>query len=176
MEDQPGGATDITFENRLEALTTQTAGVTIEEFSAFLKNTPERKMAIKHLNQIVNFASEQVGVWEAAYSFSPADSPDVGAKNESEQWEELWKTWSALLLEQVPDLMDKVNRRHRLIVAGHSVATSLQCKRGKPLQRIAAAVLSRLAIGLGRLGIADIPERLYALSLYPKGSVGRGKL
>ena len=176
MEDQPRGATNTTFEDRLEALTTQTAGVAIEKFRAFLKDTPENKISIEQLNQIVNFASEQVGIWEAAYSFSSAHSPNIGAKNESEQWEELWKAWSALLLEQVPDLSDKVNHRHRLIVAGRSVETSIQHKSGKPLQRIAAAVLSRLAIGLGRLGIAGIPERLYALSLYPKGSVGRGKL
>jgi hypothetical protein len=150
--------------------------VTIEKFRAFLKDTPENKMSIVQLNQIVNFASEQVGIWEAAYSFSPAHSPNIGAKNESEQWEDLWKAWSALLVEHAPDLADKLNRRHGLIVARHSVETSLQYKSGKPLQRITAAGLSRLAIGLGRLGIADIPERLYALSLYPKGSVGRGKL
>ena len=176
MEDQPTGTIDTDFADRMAALTNQTVGVTIEKFRTFLEGTAKDTMSIAQLNEIVNFASKQVGLWEAAYSFSPAHSPNIGAKNESEQWDELWKAWSALLLEKVPDIADEVNRRHRLIVARPSVETSLQNKSGKPLQRMVAAVLSWLAIGLGKFGIADIPERLYALALYPKGSVGRGKL
>ena len=176
MEDQPTGTIDTDFADRLAALTSQNVGVTIEKFRTFLEGTAKDTMSIAQLNEIVNFASKQVGVWEAAYSFSPAHSPNIGAKNESEQWGELWIAWSALLLEKVPDLSDKIKRRHHLIVAERSVETSLQHKSGKPLERIKAAALSRLAIGLGRLGVAGIPERLYALSLYPKGSVGRGKL
>jgi len=35
-------------------------------------------MSVVVLKQILDFASEQVGIWEAAYSFSPAHSPKRG--------------------------------------------------------------------------------------------------
>jgi len=174
MEHQPTGTIENDLASRLEALSSQMAGVTIERFKVFLKDVPE-KMSVVELKQILDLASEQVGIWEAAYSFSPAHSPNVDARSESEQWEQLWNTWSTLLIERAPAIADDVRRKHRLIVARRSVEASLQCKSGKPLQRLTAAGLSRLAIGLGRLGVAGLSERLYALSLYPKGSVGRGK-
>jgi hypothetical protein len=174
MDDQPKFNSEGDLAARLASLANGTSRVTIEDFEALLKNIPERISATV-LNQIINFASDQVGIWEAEYSFSSASSPNTAARAESERWEQLWGTWSDVLLKLAPDVADQIHRRHRLIVAKHSVEKSLQYTSKKPLQRMVAGVLSRIAIGLGKLGIVSIPERLYAFSMYPKGSVGRCK-
>ena len=124
MEDQSTTTIDNDLASRLDTLSAKTGAVTVERFRVFLKDMPE-KMSIVQLNQILNFASEQVGVWEAAFSFSPAHSPNLNAKAESEQWEQLWNAWSNMLLELAPEITDEVHRRHRLIVVKHSVETSL---------------------------------------------------
>jgi hypothetical protein len=159
---------------RLESLSDGTKGVTVDSLQSLLKTMPQN-MSATELNQIMNFASDQVGIWEAEYSFSSVTSPRIDAKAESELWAELWAAWSDMLLELVPDIAEKIHRRHRLIVAQHSIKKSLHYMAKKPLRRIIAATASTLAIALGRLGMPKVPERLYAFGLYPKGSVGRAK-
>jgi hypothetical protein len=132
-------------------------------------------MSTTVLDQIINFASDQVGIWEAEYLFSSASSPNTAARAESERWEQLWGTLSDVLLQLAPDIADLIHRRHRLLVFKPSFEKSLQYTSKKALQRMFAGALSRIAIGLGKLGIVSIPERLYAISMYPKGSVGRCK-
>jgi hypothetical protein len=133
-------------------------------------------MSVAQLDQIVNFASDQVGIWKAEYSFSPAYSPNAAAKAESERWEQLWGAWLDMLLGAVPDVAEQTHLRHRLVVAKHSLEKSLHHTDNKPLRRMFFGAVSKVAIGLGKLGVSGLAERLYAFSLYPKGSVGRGKI
>jgi len=174
MKDQSTATADNDLVSRLEALSTGGAGVTVDSFEVLLKNMPE-KMSVSQLNQIINFASEQVGIWEAEYSFSPAYSPNAAAKAESERWEHLWGAWSEMFLKLTPDLTEQIHRRHGLIVAQHSVERSLHYTDNKPLRRMVFGAVSQVAIGLGRIGFSGLSQRLYAFSLYPKGSVGREK-
>ena len=60
--------------------------------------------------------------------------------------------------------------------AKHSLEKSLHHTDNKPLRRMFFGAVSKVAIGLGKLGVSGLAERLYAFSLYPKGSVGRGKI
>ncbi len=175
MDDQPKFDADGNLAARLTSLANGMSRVMTEDFEVLLKNMPEQ-VSTTALNQIINFASDQVGIWEAEYSFSSAISPNTVARAESERWAQLWGTWSDVLLKLAPDVADQIHRRHRLIVAKHSVEKSLQYTSKKPLQRMVAGAMSRIAIGLGKLGIVSIPERLYAFSMYPKGSVGRCKV
>jgi hypothetical protein len=174
MKDQSQSGSDNDLATRLESLSNETRGVTVDRFHALLKTMPE-KMSPAELNQIINFASDQVGIWEAEYSFSPITSPHITAKAESELWAELWEAWSDMLLNLVPDVADKIHRKHRLIIARHSVEKSLHYTADKPVRRIISTTASKVAIILGRLGAGNVAEQLYAFSLYPKGSVGRGK-
>jgi len=160
---------------RLEALSVGATGVTVHSFEGLFKNMPE-EMSVAQLNQIINFASDQVGIWEAAYSFSSAYSPNAAAKAESERWEQLWGAWLDMFLKLIPDVAEQAHRRHRLIVLQHSIEKGLHYTDNRPLRRMFIGAVSKVAIGLAKIGISDLSKRLYAFSLYPKGSVGRGKL
>lgn len=156
----------------LEALSTGAAGVTVQSFEGLLKSMPE-EMSVAQLNQILNFASDQVGIWKAEYLFSPAYSPDAAAKAESERWEQLRGALLDSLLELVPDVEELTHSKHRLSDAQHIMDKSLHRMDNKPLLRMFFGAVSTVAIGLNRLGFSGLAMQLYASSLYPKGSVGR---
>ena len=100
MAEYPTSDRETGFADDLKALTTHGTGGSFDKFSIFLKVNLVNDVSFMQMDQIVNFASEQHGIWQTAYAFSPAHSPDVSAKNESKYWEELQKIWSALLVEQ----------------------------------------------------------------------------
>ena len=77
--------------SHLQALATGKSAVPFEHFDRLRKRTSETTMTPSELNELVNFASDQVGMWQAEWFFSPANLPNTSAKAESEQWEKLWE-------------------------------------------------------------------------------------
>jgi hypothetical protein len=175
MKDELGSETDGDLVSRLEDLVPTGAAVTVVAFEAFTQNFSE-KMSVMQLRHILDFASRQVGAWEAEYSFSPADSPNTAAKTESERWEALWVAWSERFIKLVPDIAEQTHRIHRLISAKPSLERAVRYNEQSPLRKMVAGTVSRIAIALGKIGVSGLATQLYAFSLYPKGSVGRGKV
>jgi len=151
---------------------TSSSGVPIEEVSRLLDGMPDN-ISAKELNELVKFASNQVGIWEAEWLFSPSESPNLTAKKESEQWSKLWETWFETLSELIPDMREQSERLHNLSLLQHKLTKSVDYNKGRPLIKLISVSTAQIAITLNKLGIRGLAHHLYKLSLYPKGTVGR---
>lgn len=147
-------------------------GVTIANIEPLLKVMPD-KITVAELNELVKFASNQVGIWEAEWMFSPSISPQLTAKTEADQWGRLWESWLESLSKLIPDVKEQSERAHRLTVLKHHLSKSVDYNKGKNLTKIISVSLSKIAIVLNKFGIHGLAEHLYMLALYPKGTVGR---
>ena len=85
----------------------------------------------------------------------------------------LFQRWQNMLIEHAPNARENIIRRHDLMMAKHTVDRILDYNKNRPVQRLLAARLSRIAIGLSRLGFQSIGEYLYKIALYPKMTIGR---
>ena len=159
--------------SHLKALATKESGVTFEHFEQLRKETSERKMTPAQFHEFINFVSDQVGIWQAKWFFSSNNSPNTAAKTESEQWDQLWGVCSNILLEQIPDLREQIDRRHQLNVLRHHMAQRLAYNNRKPFKKLITAGLSRMARTLNTVGVRRIANHISMLALYPKGTVGR---
>jgi hypothetical protein len=156
----------------LESLSNGNIGVTIEHISPFLRNMPEN-ISVTALNQLVIFASDQVGIWGAEWAFSPANAPNTTAKAESARWDKLRAGWVDLLLAQVPDLRETQKHIQEYTEFGHYLKLRLDYNKTKPIQRLSSNILSKISQWLRILGFYNIGKQLYSRALYPKGTVGR---
>lgn len=156
----------------LQAQTSSGTGVTIETIERLLKKLPDT-MPVAELNELVKFASNQVGIWEAEWMFSPDESPQLTAKAESEKWSKLWTAWLESLCALVPDVKEQSVRAHNLTVLQYHMSKRIDYNKGNPLSKLISEILSMFAIALNKLGVRGLATHLYTLSIYPKGTVGR---
>ena len=105
--------------------------------------------------------------------FSPSKSPQLTAKEESEQWSKLWETWFESLSELIPAVKEDFERLHSDIVLKFHLSKRLDYNKGKPLTKLFCDYISKIAITFNKLGIHGLSTHLYKLALYPKGTVGR---
>ena len=70
------------------------------------------------LNLVISFdgVSTSCPLWESEWMFSPSKSPQLTAKEESEQWSKLWETWFESLSELIPAVKEDFERLHSDIV------------------------------------------------------------
>jgi hypothetical protein len=159
--------------SHLQALATGNSGVPFEQFDQLRKRTSEATMTPSELNQLVNFASDQVGIWQSEWVFSSSDFPDTSAKAESEQWEKLWEVSSNMLIEQVPEIKEQNDQKHQLNILRCHMSQRLLYNNKKPFNKLISVCLSKISIALNNVGLKGIANHLYILALYPKGTVGR---
>jgi hypothetical protein len=154
----------------LEIVARCSAPMRHREFEDLLRSTPS--VTAQEFAEIVKFAADQEGQWLARWSLSPATAPDDTARVEYLGWHQLWESCLEELVEQVekPELRDALDRHRRLAALQHAAASRLT---SPAFQRVWNGFLSTLAIGLGRVGIDGPARTLYAMALYPAGSVGR---
>jgi hypothetical protein len=88
--------------NYLQSLSSSNSAVSIEQIEQLIKKMPEN-ITTAELHDLINFVSEQLGILEAEWAFSPLTSPNTIAKTKAEAWDKLWKVCSSILFEQVPD-------------------------------------------------------------------------
>lgn len=157
----------------LRSLASPKSGVTFEHFEQLRHEASERTMTPAQLHELINFVSDQVGMWQAKWFFSLSNSPNTAAKTESEQWEQLWRVCSNILSEQVPDLGEQIERRHRLNLLRHHMAQRVAYNNRKPFEKLIAVSVAKMAMALNTLGVHGIANHLYMLALYPKGTIGR---
>jgi hypothetical protein len=115
----------------LQSQTVSGTNVTIETIERMLKEMPD-KISVAELNELVKFASNQAGIWEAKWMFSPYKSPQLSARAESEKWCKLWETWLESLSELIPDVKEQSERAHSLTVLQYHLSKRIDYNKGKP--------------------------------------------
>jgi len=171
MNDDPSADRD--FLARLESLTNRHTGVPYRDFASLLKELGNSSMPVSDLHQVLNFTSDQLGLWEAQWLFSPAHSPNTLAKTEAEGWRILWQALFDSLAEKVPDTRALLEREQQLRLLHHSLERGVEFNKTRPLRKVTAIVLSQVSFVLNKIGLHGIARNLYAWGLYPKGTVAR---
>jgi hypothetical protein len=171
MNDEPSSNPD--FLTRLESLANGRTRVPYREFESLFKELGNASIPVSHLHQVLNFTSDQLGLWEAQWLFSPAHSPNTLAKTEVERWRILWQALFDSLAEKVPDTRALLEREQQLRLLQHSLQRGVEFNKTKPLRKVTAIVLSQASFVLNRIGLHGIARNLYAWGLYPKGTVAR---
>ena len=173
MDDKTVHDNESDFIARMGSLSKESSGVSFRDFEALLKEGGS--LSVQHMKQVVYFASEQLGFWQAEWLFSPADSPNTIASAEAEGWRLIYRACSDALLGQVSEVREQLEHKHNLTLARHCMERNVDYNKTRPLSRLAVNVFSRMSIGINKLGFESIAMQLYSRSLYPKGTVGRIK-
>jgi len=156
---------------RMESLSKGSEGVSYRDFEHLLREM--ENVSVPQLKQVVYFASDQLGFWEAEWLFSPADSPNTIAAAETEGWRLICRSCTDALVKNVPDVRRPLEQQQNLTLLRHAIKRRVDYDKTRPLSRLAANVLGRMSFGLNKLGFEGIAKRLYSRGLYPKGTVGR---
>lgn len=158
----------------LEYLQSQPSGtaITAESVERILQEIPDT-LTPTELNALVKFASNQTGIWGSEWMFSPASSPKLSARTESERWSQLWESWLKTLSELAPEIKVQSERLHSLTVFQYHMEKRINYNKGKPILKLLSVSLSKIAFALNKLGLRGLAEHYYTLSLYPKDTIGR---
>jgi hypothetical protein len=170
MNDEPGSECDLLAQ--LESLMNRSIGVSYRDFEGLLREG-NASITVSHWHQVLNFACDQMGFWEAEWFFSPAHSPNTVAKIEMEGWRILWQVIFDILVENVPETKDLLEREQQLRLFEHSLRRGVEYNKTRPLRKLTASVLSQGSFVFKKVGFHSIARNLYAWCLYPKGTVAR---
>jgi len=170
MNDEPGSECDLLA--RLECLANRSMGMSYRDFERLLREG-NASIPVSHLNQVHNFACDQLGFWMAEWSFSPAHSPNTVAETETEGWQILCQEIFNTLVENYPDISDLFEQRRKLILLQHSLRRAVEYNKTKPFRKLTAIMLSQASFVFNKIGFHSIARNLYAWCLYPKGTVAR---
>jgi len=157
---------------RLGSFAKDRMGVPYHEFEKFLKEG-DSSIPVDSLHEVLNFACDQLGFWQAEWLFSPVNSPNTQAQTEMQGWEILWDGIFATFVENVPNIKEPLEREQNLKLLQHLLRRGVEYNEAKPFRKIAATILSRLSFMLNKLGLHGIANDLYEWGLYPKGTVAR---
>ena len=152
---------------RLASLSTERQGVSNQDFQPILDNLPVN-VSLHDWHVIANFASEQLNFWEAEWLFSWEHSPNTKARAETEGWKRICKT-------KLPTSIDLIDEQHDLILLNHSLKRAVDYNESSPFRKFKAKVLSEASFKFDKIGFRGFASYLYAIALYPKGTVGRSR-
>jgi len=156
---------------RMGFLSNGSSGVLCRDFERALKEMGS--VTISEWGQIVTFATNQLGFWEAEWLFSPAHCPNSLAAGEIDAWRLLWHVCADELVKKVPEVKEHLENQKSLILLRHSLQRRVNYNKTRPLEKVFAIVLAKTSFALKKLGFTSIAQNLYGRSLYPKGTVGR---
>ena len=157
----------------IDALLRENAYVSCVNFERVFKEDTEENIPLKQMDEILKFISDQNGLWQAEWFFSPEQSPDVNAKQEMDDWDIMWQGCSNAFAEFLPDGIEIITRRHNLIVALHSSERRVKFNENRPFERFTTVVFSTVAHWINKLGLNSLAGTLMTISMFHKGTVGR---
>jgi hypothetical protein len=160
------------FREAVRQLSASKATIPHAEFHRLL-SLENREMPMDEWHKVVQFASEQCALWQVRWLYSAAAAPDLNAGDEWERWQQAYAAYLEPLVERIPNVQEPLEREHGLRAAQCALGRRFDGTKGRPLSRSWSAVLSAASILLRRAGMSSVAGRLYAASLYPKGTVGR---
>ena len=125
------------------------------------------------LRKLLTIVSEHRAYWTANWQFSNSNSPDVNAKSEFEDWDQLWEASAITLNEFVSVPIDVLREECDLICLQESLKRRVRFNEENGRERKLTSIYSYLAIRLNKVGLRALANNIYTKSLYPKGTVGR---
>lgn len=158
---------------RLSLLSKNSRGVSCQDFKCVLTEMPTSDIPIDAWYKITNFTSEQLGFWEAEWFFSWAHSPNTNAQSEMQEWKVVCRACLDALKDKIPTAVDQLEKQHDLIVLRYSIKRAADYNESTPFRKFKATALSTTSFKLNNIGFHRFASYLYALALYPKGTVGR---
>jgi hypothetical protein len=170
MKDEPVSIRDLLV--RLESITNKDKGFFYQDLERLLKEG-SASIPVPYANQLLDFAGDQIGFWEAEWLFSPAQSPNTEAKTEMEGWRLLWQALLESLSETVPSIRELSEKKEQLRTLQHQLQGGLAYNETRPIRKYTVPVLSKVALALNKIGFRRISTSLYVWGLYPKGTVAR---
>ena len=102
----------------------------------------------------------------------PAASPDVRARQKSDEWATIFEE-GLRLLEQVPDVKPGMERWAGLVALSPAIDRGFASGKGRPLSRALFGLESKLGVFATRIGLEGLRQALYRRGLYPRGTVER---
>jgi hypothetical protein len=172
MIDEPVNGADIGLLESLRHFSTSKAVISYREFQRLLAQE-NREMALRDWHEVVTFASEQFSQWQAQWLFSPSTSPDTQAFEELEGWRQMYDGCLEPLIKHAPNVREGIGREHRLRSLRCTIERRIEKNQGRPFDRYLSSLLGKGAILLAGVGLRHAGNRLYAVALFPKGTVGR---
>jgi hypothetical protein len=164
----------VAFLASLEELRARSVVVGFEYFNrTFQSLSGDDDFLLAEWKQVVAFCSDQANRWQVEWHFSPASAPDLHASKEFEAWLDMWRHFSTMMSDQVPELGPLLERQHNVNAGHYLIARKLQHDAGSPWARMTSSAMSTVAISLNKIGLRRIGRKLYKLALFPAGSVGR---
>lgn len=170
-EDEKRGASQIL--TLLDSLADTDSGINCKDFTSLIKESLEEDINPTDFHKLLNFISAQCGFWDANWYFSEATSPNLTAKAESEQWENLWQASVTALTESFSAPEEQLHHEHNLIVLEESLQRRVKFNDSSRIERYLTSVFGYISIRLNKIGFKSIAHNIYTKSLYPKGTVGR---
>ena len=151
------------------------AGIRFEAFISEINLTSDKKeeLSMYDIKELIKFSTEQIGIWNAEWSFSSAMSPNHDAKDQRDGWEKIWDNWVGLLTKEIPEAMVPMVQLKNHAYMMHTVKRNLESNKRGILSQSFASFLSNIAIALNKIGLRSIASSIYNIALYPKGTVGR---
>jgi hypothetical protein len=148
--------------------------ILFEEVNSFIHNEfSNQQIASTNLHQLLTFAAEQQGMWQCKWLFSPISNSDIDARNNMECYSILWKTFADSLVKIVPDIDRVIGEERKLLNLKYSLERRVEETKNRPILTSWNVVLSKLSFFFNSIGFKNLAERLYAIALFPSGSVGR---
>ena len=145
-----------------------------DEFEMLLERSGADLDDISKLGSALEFISIQCGDWFSRWVCSPANQPDIDAQAEFDNWELLWRAFVQSQFKEFPDRLEVVTRGH---IRQRDIRLLKHVKRlnqSKSSKKFLASCFYRVSKYLGLIGLNRAANRLFAGTVYPKGSVGRG--
>jgi hypothetical protein len=147
--------------------------ISCSEFETILQKEINENINHSAFHELLKFISNQYGYWMANWYFSNIGDPDLEAKSELEQWDQLWQASASSLAESISIPLDQLQREHNLITLRESLQRRVDFNKSRVFERLLTSIYSFIAIQLNKVGVKTIANNIYTKSLYPKGTVGR---
>ena len=119
MDDKTVTGPESDFIARMESFSKESRGVSYRDFERLLKEGGN--LSLQHMNQVVYFASDQLGFWLAEWLFSPAHSPNTIASAETAGWRIIYRACSDELVKNVPNVGGPLEQQQNLALLGHAI-------------------------------------------------------
>ncbi len=125
------------------------------------------------LNEIVTMVADQQGRWECEYLFSPSVNPDVNARKEAVEYERIWRVLAESLVNVSPEIKESTYKIRDLLELKYSLDRRVKQTAHNPIALFTNLAIHKFARALFLLGFTSAGNKLEAIALYPRGSVGR---
>jgi len=133
----------------------------------------EQSLTPVELSQLVQIAADQQGRWDCEWSFSPSSNPNLDAHKEASQYKKLWMVLAESLVNVTPQIKETMIKQRDLLGLKYCLKRRVEQTQHNRVATLVNVTIYKIARALFLLGFTAVGEKLYAISLYPRGTIGR---